>query len=70
MLQNSWFFEVEVVVGLPRLFHIDVEGRFPQLNSGSVVFLPDLITVKFWFTFLFSKEYRLVSGVATEKSRL
>ena len=46
-----FFFEVDVVVGLPRLFHRGVEGRFPQrgntINSGFVVFLPDLITVKF-----------------------
>ena len=25
-----FFFEVDVVVGLPRLFHRGVEGRFPQ----------------------------------------
>lgn len=51
VVQNFFFFEVDVVVGLPRLFHRGVEGRFPQrgntINSGFVVFLPDLITVKF-----------------------
>ena len=46
-----FFFERDVVVRFSRLFHRGVEGRFPQrgntINSGFVVFLPDLITVKF-----------------------
>lgn len=32
VVQNSFFFffELDIVVGLPRLFHRGVEGRFPQ----------------------------------------
>ena len=61
VVQNSWFFffERDVVVRFSRLFHRGVEGRFPQrgntINSGFVVFLPDLITVVFGLHSLFPK---------------